>query len=107
MKNNVEARNLLVSYNKLWKMMIDLNMNKTQLCKVAGVSTNVVAKLSKNDFISMESLLRICKALHCDVGDIVEVIEESDQIRIADYQFGSEHDQLRVAEKANEIYGKK
>ena len=85
MKNNVEARNLLVSYNKLWKMMIDLNMNKTQLCKVAGVSTNVVAKLSKNDFISMESLLRICKALHCDVGDIVEVIEESDQIRIADY----------------------
>jgi len=76
---------LLVSYNKLWKLMIDLNMNKTQLCKVAGVSTNVVAKLSKNDFISMESLLRICKALHCDVGDIVEVIEESDQIRIADY----------------------
>lgn len=98
---------MLVSYNKLWKLMIDLNLNKTQLCKVAGVSTNVVAKLSKNCFISMESLLRICRALECDVGDIVEVIEESDQIKIANYQFGNEGNLLRVAEKTKESYGKR
>lgn len=78
--------------------MIDLNMNKTQLRNVAGVSTNVVAKLSKNDFISMESLLRICKALHCDVGDIVEVVDETDQLKITEYPFGSEFNLLRVAE---------
>ena len=64
-----------ISYNKLWKLMIDHNMNKTQLRKEAGLSTNVIAKLSKNDAVSMDTLIRICKTLHCDVGDIVEVFE--------------------------------
>jgi len=59
--------------------MIDHNMNKTQLRKEAGLSTNVIAKLSKNESVSMDSLLRICKALHCDVGDIIEVAGESDE----------------------------
>jgi len=95
-----------ISYNKLWKLIIDHNMNKTQLRMAAGLSTNVIAKLSKNDIVSMETLLRICKTLHCDVGDIVEVIEDSDQLRIADYQFGNEQNQLRVAEKANGGYGR-
>lgn len=62
-----------ISYKKLWKLMIDHNMNKTELRKEAGLSTNVIAKLSKNDAVSMETLMRICKTLHCDVGDIVEV----------------------------------
>jgi DNA (cytosine-5)-methyltransferase 1 len=66
-----------ISYNKLWKLMIDHNMNKTQLRKEAGLSTNVVAKLSKNDSVSMDTLLRICKVLHCDVGDIVEVTDNT------------------------------
>jgi DNA (cytosine-5)-methyltransferase 1 len=56
--------------------MIDNNMNKTQLRKEAGLSTNVIAKLSKNDSVSMDTLLRICKALHCDVGDIVEAMDD-------------------------------
>ena len=68
---------MTISYNKLWKMMIDHNMNKTQLRKEAGLSTNVIAKLSKNESVSMDTLLRICKALHCDVGDIIEVMDES------------------------------
>lgn len=85
--------------------MIDHNMNKTQLRMAAGLSTNVIAKLSKNDIVSMETLLRICKTLHCDVGDIVEVVEDSDQLRIAEYQFGNEHNQLRVAEKTDGGYG--
>ena len=68
---------MTISYNKLWKMMIDHNMNKTQLRQEAGLSTNVLAKLSKNESVSMDTLLRICKVLHCDMGDIIEVIDES------------------------------
>jgi len=95
---------LTISYNKLWKLLIDLNMNKTQLRKVAGLSTNVIARLSKNDSVSMDTLLRICKALHCNVGDIVEVIEESDQLKITGYTFTNETNQLRVAENTNVGY---
>ena len=89
---------MTISYNKLWKLLIDLNMNKTQLRKAAGLSTNVIARLSKNDSVSMDTLLRICKALRCNVGDIVDVIEESDQIRITEYPFIIETNQLKVAE---------
>jgi len=67
---------LTISYNKLWKLMIDHNLNKTQLREKAGLSTNVIAKLSKNDSVSMDTLMRICKTLHCDVGDILEITEE-------------------------------
>jgi len=91
---------MTVSYNKLWKLLIDLNMNKTQLRIAAGLSTNIIAKMSKNDTVSMDSLLRICKALHCGVGDIIEVIDDSYQLTIADYSFGDEANLLRVAEKA-------
>ena len=89
-----------ISYNKLWKLMIDLNMNKTQLRKVAGLSTNIIARLSKNESVSMDTLLRICKALHCNVGDIVDVIEESDQLKITEYPFIDDANILRVAERS-------
>ena len=52
-------------------------MNKTELSREAGLSTNVIAKLSKNDSVSMDTLQRISKALHCDVGDIVEITDDS------------------------------
>jgi DNA-binding Xre family transcriptional regulator len=73
---------MAVSYNKLWKLMIDLKLNKTRLHEVAGVSTNVTAKLSKDETVSMDSLLRICKALKCDVGDIVTV--DNEEITVTD-----------------------
>jgi DNA (cytosine-5)-methyltransferase 1 len=79
-------------------------MNKTQLRKAAGLSTNIIAKMSKNDSVSMDSLLRICKALRCDVGDIVEVIDDSAQLTIAEYSFNDETNFLRVAEKAHGGY---
>jgi DNA (cytosine-5)-methyltransferase 1 len=60
--------------------MIDHNMNKTQLRKEAGLSTNVLAKLSKNDSVSMDSLMRICRVFRCDVGDIVEIIDDTIQL---------------------------
>ena len=60
-----------VNYDKLWKLLIDKNMKKTDLIPIAGVSTNIVAKLNKGEYVSMDSLAKICKALNCDIGDIV------------------------------------
>lgn len=64
-----------ISYNKLWKLLIDKGMNKTQLCQASGVSTSTISKLGKNEQISMDSMLKICKVLDCDIGDIVERID--------------------------------
>lgn len=65
-----------ISYNKLWKQTIDHNLNKTQLKEKAKISTNAVAKLGKNEAVSMETLEKICKALNCNIGDIMEFVEE-------------------------------
>ena len=62
-----------VSYNKLWKLLIDHNMNKSELGRAAKMSPNTIAKLGKNETVSLDILVRICKALNCDIGDIVEV----------------------------------
>lgn len=60
-----------VDYRKVWKLMIDKDIRKkTDLIKMANISTNILAKLNKGEYISMESMLKICKALNCDVGDI-------------------------------------
>lgn len=65
-----------VDYRKLWIRLIDKGIkNKTELISLAGISTNILAKLSKGEFISMESLKKICIALNCDVGDIVSFRE--------------------------------
>ena len=89
---------MVISYKKLWKLMIDHDMNKTQLRKEAGISTNVLAKLSKNESVSMDSLMHICQVFRCDVGDIVEVIDDSDKPQIVEYPFDDEPNQLSVAE---------
>ena len=69
--NSVEVA-MEISYNNLWKLMIDQNINKTKLKEMAGISTNAVAKKEKNEAVSMDTLAKICKALNCDIGDIVE-----------------------------------
>lgn len=66
-----------ISYNKLWKLLIDKNINKTQLCEFAGISTNVMAKLGRNETVQLENLARICNVLNCNVGDVVEFIKEA------------------------------
>ena len=63
-----------VSYDKLWKLLIDKKMNRTDLKETAGISFNVLAKMGKGEFISMESLYKICLSLNCNVGDIIEFI---------------------------------
>lgn len=60
-------------YNKLWKLLIDKRMTKTQMRKVAGISTNILAKMGKDEPVSMDSLAKICVALDCTLDDIVEI----------------------------------
>lgn len=63
-----------VSYDKLWKMLIDKKMNRTELKKTSGVSSNVIAKMGRNEFVSMESLAKICATLQCSIGDVVDIL---------------------------------
>ena len=67
---------MAVSYKKLWKKLIDLEMTKTQLRKDAGISTRALAKLGKNENVNTEILVKICNTLHCDISDIMELTEE-------------------------------
>lgn len=63
-----------VSYKKLWKILIDKDMKKKDLQASAGISWASVTKLSKGERVSMEVLMKVCKTLNCDIGDIVELI---------------------------------
>lgn len=67
-----------VSYDKLWKILIDKKMKKYQLREQAHISSNSVAKLSKDDFVSMEILMKICETLECNIGDVCEFVKEED-----------------------------
>ena len=62
-----------VNYDKLWKLMIDKKINKTQLSEKAGITTNEMAKMGKNKMVKMETLVRICKVLDCQLDDVVEI----------------------------------
>ena len=68
---------MAVSYLKLWKLLLDKNMKKTDLIKVANISTTTLAKLSKNQSVSMEVMGRICQALSCDIGEIMEILPDN------------------------------
>lgn len=65
-----------VTYKKLWKLLIDKNMIKKQLREQAGLTTNVIAKLGKDENVSTEVLCKICKALDCDLDDIIEIVPD-------------------------------
>lgn len=67
-----------VSYKKLWKLLVDKNMNKTDLRKKAQLSTNVIAKMGKNEQVSMDTLDKICKVLRCNIGDVMDFVEENE-----------------------------
>lgn len=61
-----------INYDKLWKLMIDKKINKTNLSEKAGITTNEMAKMGKNEMVKMETLVKICKILDCTLDDIVE-----------------------------------
>lgn len=67
---------LKITYNKLWKMLIDKNMNKQDLREAAGISSASIAKLGKGDNITTDVLLKICEAMDCKLEDILETIQD-------------------------------
>ena len=70
---------MAISYNKLWKLLIDKKMTKTELRIKAGLSTNVIAKMGKEESVQVENLYKICNVLGCDIGDICEeVVDRSE-----------------------------
>lgn len=64
---------MIISYNKLWKLIIDKGINKTQLREMTGITTNILAKLGKNESVQIEVLAKICEVLKCDLTNIVEI----------------------------------
>ena len=67
---------MAISYKKLWKLLLDKNRIKKDLRIAAGLSTNVIAKLGKNENVSTEVLGKICKVLDCEITDIMEFVDE-------------------------------
>ena len=68
---------MTISYKKLWKLLIDRDMYKKDLRVAAGMTTNVIAKLGRNESVSTEVIEKICSALGCDISDIMELVEEN------------------------------
>ena len=65
-----------VSYKKLWKLLIDKDMKKKELAAAAGISVSSIAKMNRGEHVSMDVMMKICNALNCDVGDILEFTKE-------------------------------
>lgn len=68
--------NLSISYNKLWKLLIDRGMKKKDLQQLSGVSAASIAKLGRNGNVTTEVLLKICIALNCDINEIMEIVKD-------------------------------
>lgn len=66
---------MTVRYVKLWKLLLDKGLKRTDLISMAGISGNVLAKLGRDEFVAMESVSKICKALNCDIGNIMEMVD--------------------------------
>lgn len=67
---------MAVSYKRLWKLLIDKDMTRTEMRKKAGITTGALAKLGKNESVSTDILVKICTALQCDLSDIMELTGE-------------------------------
>jgi DNA (cytosine-5)-methyltransferase 1 len=78
MNLDVEASEMAISYDGLWKKLIDKKMNKTKLRLATGISTSTLAKLAKQEPVTLETLEKICDVLDCNIGDVVEFIKEND-----------------------------
>ena len=71
---------MAVSYKRLWKLLIDKDISKTELCRRANITTNVVANMGKCQSVKVESLARICEALDCRIEDIMEIVPDANNI---------------------------
>ena len=89
---------MYIDYSKLWKLLIDKEMSKTELMQITGISSRVLAKLSKNETVTTDTIARICSALNCDVCDIMECVSED---RLSVY---SAYKKLGVCVAENELF---
>lgn len=64
-----------VNYKKLWKLLIDREMSKAALREKAGIAASTLSRMNKNEYVSLEVLAKICIALDCDLGDVVEIVK--------------------------------
>ncbi|NLA73405.1 MAG: helix-turn-helix transcriptional regulator [Clostridiales bacterium] len=71
---------MVVSYNKLWKLLIDRKMSKAGIRKLTNISPNTITKMNKNEYMALSILDKMCNELDCDFGDIVEHIKENENI---------------------------
>ena len=69
---------MAISYNRLWKRLIDRDLSKTDMMRLANISTNVLARLGKGAPVSMESMEKICRVLDCNIGDIMEFVPDEE-----------------------------
>lgn len=89
---------MYMDYSKLWKLLIDKDMSKTDLMELTGMSSRVLAKLSKNETVTTDTIARICAALGCDVGDMMECASEKNLSVYSAYK------KLGVCVAENELY---
>jgi len=68
-----------VSYNKFFKMLIDRKMKKKDICEQAGIATSTMAKMAKDENVSLDVLVRICRALNCTIDDILDILPEENE----------------------------
>lgn len=73
---------MAISYKKLWKLLIDKDMKKKDLREVSGISTASMAKLGKNENVTTDVLVKVCRSLNCDISDIMEVTPEDNTKKI-------------------------
>lgn len=72
---------MAVSYKRLWKLLIDKEMTKGELSASAQIATSTVSRMSRNEYVSLESLEKICNTLHCDITDIMEFVRQGNNIQ--------------------------
>lgn len=70
---------MAVNYNKLWKLLIDKNMKRVELQRNARISSNILAKMGKGEYVSMESIDKICQYLCCNIGDIMDIVSANNE----------------------------
>ena len=71
---------MIISYKKLWKLLIDRDLKKKDLREMAGISPSTIAKLGRNENVNTEVLLKVCKALNCDICDVLEILDSEMKI---------------------------
>ena len=70
---------MTVSYKKLWKLLIDRDMKNKDLLAAAGISQSSLSKMRRNENVNMDILVKVCTALNCDIGDIMEIVPDDNQ----------------------------